>query len=101
MFYDDFRALKQIHSNGLEESSSEVSPALLLETSALCLRCASRWLAAEQSYVWTRAMDSWTKNGPVANALQNFVSGGTLFDIEERREILQVSCSLKAKLQKN
>ena len=91
MFYDDVRALKQIHRNGLEESISEVSPFLLLEISALTLRCASRWLAAEQSYVWARALEIWNQQGHLANMVQNLISGGTFFELEDRREVLQVS----------
>ena len=91
MFYEDVRALKQIYANGLEESTSEVPPFLLLEISAISLRCASKWLAAEQTYVWSRALDSWNKYGKVANTIQNVVCGGTYFDVEDRKEILQVS----------
>ena len=91
MFYDDVRALRQIYANALEDSSSEVSAAVLLEISTLCLRCASRWLAAEQAYVWARAKDLWSSHGAFLNVFQNILSGGTFFTVEERLEALDVS----------
>ena len=91
MFYDDVRRLRQIYLNGLEESTSEVSPTLLLEISVLSLRCTSRWLAAEHSYVWAKAAETWNRYGNLANLFQNIACGGTFFEVEDRRETLQVS----------
>ena len=91
MFYDDVRRLKKVHLDALEDSASEVPASLLLEISVLTLRCASKWLSAELSYVWSKADDAWNGRYAVyANFIQNLASGMTHFDLSERREALQV-----------
>ena len=89
MFYDDFRRLQQIHSEVLEDSSSEVATSLLMEICTLTLRLTSRWLSAEHSYVWSRAKSKWETSGQFLNWIQNRIYG-TSFEVYERIEHFQV-----------